>query len=75
MDVERLFREVDFFQNPEHKAALWKTLTLKRLQMEQAIRQTETEDDVLTETELEAIAAGKGTIALPSPEKRNKKNI
>ena len=75
MDVERLFREVDFSQNPEHKAALWQTLMLKRLQMEQAIRQTETEDDVLTETELEAIAAGRGKIAFPSPEKRNEKNI
>lgn len=73
MDVERLFREVDFSRNPEHKEALWRMLSQKRLQMERSKRLEET--DVLTETELEAIAAGTGNATFPSPDKRNKKNI
>ena len=75
MDVERLLREADFSRNSEHKAALWRMLSQKRLQMERSKRLADTEEGVLTETELEAIAAGTGNIAFPSPEQKNRKNI
>ena len=75
MDVERVLREANFCRNPEHEARLWRMLVIKRMQMDQAKAsgESETESDILTEAELEEVAAGMGKPVFP--EKRETKKF